>query len=55
MTRAKLEAFIDAEPLEACVRALEGMPEAEREAGRRGGHEVQGDRQGDSPRILHVP
>jgi hypothetical protein len=25
------------------------------EAGRRGGHEAQGDRQGGSPRILHVP
>ena len=30
MTRAELEALINAEPLEACVRALEGMPEAER-------------------------
>jgi hypothetical protein len=30
MTRAELEAFINAEPLEACVRALEGMPEDER-------------------------
>jgi Family of unknown function (DUF6493) len=30
MTRAELEAFINAEPLEVCVRALEGMPEDER-------------------------
>ena len=30
MTRAELEAFIDAGNLKACLSRLEGMPEAER-------------------------
>ena len=54
MTRAELEAFIDAGDLKACLSLLEGMPEAEREAWRRGGRAAQGDCQRSSPRALHV-
>ncbi len=55
MTRAELEALIDAGNLKACVtRSGRHARSRAREAWRRGGREAEGDRQGSSPRGLHV-